>query len=87
MLELLFKYKYYGLHLNRSSQFEYLLQLLDRVKTETSLHVLEAMKRHRFQLNEEQNQLLQKEEYTRVLRLYTEVFDSKPESINNSKRG
>ena len=45
------------------------------------------MKRHRFQLNEEQNQLLQKEEYTRVLRLYTEVFDSKPESINNSKRG
>ena len=87
MLELLFKYKYYGLHLNRSSQFEYLLRLLDRVKTETSLYVLKAMKRHRFQLNEEQNQLLQKEEYGRVLRLYTEVFDSKPESINNSKRG
>jgi hypothetical protein len=45
------------------------------------------MKHHRFQINEEQTQLLQKEEYGRVLRLYTEVFDSDPESINNSKRG
>ena len=75
MLELLFKYKYYGLHLNRTSQFEYLLQLLNRVKTETALYVLNSMKRHRFLLSENQIPLLQKEEYTHVLKLYTEVFD------------
>ena len=31
MLELLFKYKYYGLHLNKTRDLEYLLRLLDRV--------------------------------------------------------
>lgn len=77
MLELLFKYKYYGLHLNRTSQFEYLLQSLNRVKTETALYVLNSMKRHGFLLSENQIPLLQKEEYRHVLKLYTEVFDLK----------
>ena len=49
MLELLFKYKYYGLHLNKTRDFEYLLQLLDRVKKETALYVLNAMKMRTFQ--------------------------------------
>ena len=77
MLELLFKYKYYGLHLNRTNQFEYLLQLLNKVKTETALYVLNSMKRHGFLLSENQIPLLQKEEYRHVLKLYTEVFDLK----------
>ena len=49
MLELLFKYKYYGLHLNKTRDFEYLLRLLDKVKTETALYVLNAMKIRTFQ--------------------------------------
>ena len=49
MLELLFKYKYYGLHLNKTRDFEYLLRLLDKVKTETALYVLNAMKMRTFQ--------------------------------------
>ena len=76
MLELLFKYKYYGLHLNRTSQFEYLLRLLDRVKTETVLYVLKAMKRHNFSLSQEQNLMLQRKEHVKIFQMYTEVFDS-----------
>ena len=75
MLELLFKYKYYGLHLNRTSQFEYLVRLLERVKPETVHYVLNNMKRHGFRLNEKQSLLLQKEEYTHVFKLFTEIFD------------
>ena len=75
MLELLFKYKYYGLHLNRTSQFEYLVRLLERVKPETVHYVLNNMKRHGFRLNEKQSLLLQREEYTHVFKLFTEVFD------------
>ena len=46
MLELLFKYKYYGLHLNRRMDFEYLLRLLSNVKIETVLYVLKTMRKH-----------------------------------------
>ena len=81
MLELLFKYKYYGLHLKRTSQFEYLVRLLDRVKPETALYVLNSMKQHGFQLDEKQTLLLQKEEHTNLFQLYTQVFDSKMESV------
>ena len=76
MLELLFKYKYYGLHLNYTSQFEYLLRLLNRVKTETVLYVLKAMKRHDFCLSQEQKLMLQREEHVKIFQIYTEVFDS-----------
>ena len=80
MLELLFKYKYYALHLNRTRDFEYLLRLLDRVKRETVLYILNAMKRHNFHLTEKQTLLLQREEYTDLFKLFTEVFDSNLES-------
>ena len=80
MLELLFKYKYYALHLNKTRDFEYLLRLLDRVKRETALYVLDTMKRHNFHLSEKQTLLLQREEYTNLFKLFTEVFDSNLES-------
>ena len=75
MLELLFKYKYYGLHLNKTRDFEYLLRLLNGVKMETALHVLNTMKRHSFHLSEKQTLLLQREEHTNLFQLFTEVFD------------
>ena len=76
MLKLLFKYKYYALHLKKTRDFEYLLRLLDRVKSETVLYVLNAMKRHNFHLTPKQTEMLGQEEYAKVLRLYREVFDS-----------
>ena len=76
MLELLFKYKYHALHLNKTRDFEYLLRLLDRVKRETTLYVLNIMKRHNFHLTPKQSGMLGQEEYAKVLRLYREVFDS-----------
>ena len=82
MLELLFKYKYYGSHLNKTRDFEYLLRLLDRVKTETALYVLNTMKRHNFHLTPKQSEILGQEEHTKVLLLYGEVFDSNLESGN-----
>ena len=75
MLGLLFKYKYYGLHLNRLSQFEYLVRLLDRVKPETVHYVLDTMKRHGFRLNEKQTLLLQREGHTNLFQLFTCIFD------------
>jgi len=75
MLELLFKYKYYGLHLNRLSQFEYLVRLLERVKPETVHYVLNNMKRHGFRLNEKQSLLLQREGHTNLFQLLTGIFD------------
>ena len=80
MLELLFKYKYYALHLNKTRDFEYLLRLLDRVKTETTLYILNTMKRHNFHLTPKQTEMIGREEYTKVLRLYRDVFDSNLES-------
>ena len=76
MLELLFKYKYYALQLHKTRDFEYLLRLLDKVKTETALYVLETMKRHNFHLTKKQTLLLQREEHTNLFQLFTEVFDS-----------
>ncbi len=76
MLKLLFKYKYYDLHLKKTRDFEYLLRLLDRVKSETALYVLNAMKRHNFHLTPKQSEIFRKAEYAKVLRLYREVFDS-----------
>ena len=75
MLELLFKYKYYGLHLNKTRDFEYLLRLLDRVKKETVLYVLKIMQNHNFELKAEQGTLLQRNEFRKVFELYLEVFD------------
>ena len=75
MLELLFKYKYYGLHLNRTSQCEYLVRLLERVKPETVHYVLNSMKRHGFRLHEKQTLLLQREEHTNLFQLLTSIFD------------
>ena len=75
MLQLLFKYKYYGLHLNKTRDLEYLLQLLDKVKKETALYVLDTMKRHNFHLTEKQTLLLQREEYMNLFQFFTEVFD------------
>ena len=80
MLELLFKYKYYALQLHKTRDFEYLLRLLDKIKTETALYVLNTMKRHNFHLTTKQTEIFRKEEYAKVLRLYTEVFDSNLES-------
>lgn len=76
MLELLFKYKYYGLHLERTSQFGYLVRMLVRVKPETVQYVLNNMKQHGFRLTDEQSLLLQREEHTNLFKLFTEVFDS-----------
>ncbi len=75
ILELLFKYKYYALQLHKTRDFEYLLRLLDRVKKETVLYVLNSMKRHNFHLSEKQTLLLQREEHTNLFKLFTEVFD------------
>ena len=75
MLQLLFKYKYYALHLNKTRDFEYLLQLLDRVKKETVLYVLKIMWNHNFELKPEQGTLLQRNEFRKVFELYLEVFD------------
>ena len=75
MLELLFKYKYYALHLNKTRDFEYLLRLLDRVKKETVLYVLKIMRNHNFELKPEQGTLLQRNEFRKVFELYLEVFD------------
>lgn len=75
MLELLFKYKYYGLHLNRLCQFEYLVRLLERVKPETIHYVLNVMKQHGFRLNEKQTLLLQREGHTNLFQLLTDIFD------------
>lgn len=74
MLELLFKYKYYGLHLKRNRDFEYLLRLLSRVKTKTALYVLNTMKKHGFQLTIKQNILLREEEFYDALQYYKKVF-------------
>ena len=82
MLELLFKYKYYALHLNKTRDFEYLLRLLDRVKRETTIYILNTMKRHNFHLTAKQTLLLQREEHTNLFKLFTEVFDSNLESGN-----
>ena len=87
MLELLFKYKYYALHLNKTRDFEYLLRLLDRVKRETALYVLNSMKRHNFHLTKKQTLLLQREEYTDLFKLFTEVFDSNLESMKEKDYG
>lgn len=75
MLELLFKYKYYALHLNKTRDFDYLLRLLDRVKKETVLYVLKIMRNHNFELKPEQGTLLQRNEFRKVFELYLEVFD------------
>ena len=75
MLELLFKYKYYGLHLNRMGSFEYLLRMLARVRIETVLYILETMRRHNFELSYEQSVLIRRDEFKRVFRIYKEVFD------------
>lgn len=75
MLELLFKYKYYALHLNKTRDFDYLLRLLDRVKKETVLYVLKIMRNHNFELKPEQDTLLQRNEFRKVFELYLEVFD------------
>lgn len=75
MLKLLFKYKYYALHLNKTRDFEYLLRLLDRVKKETVLYVLKIMRNHNFELKPEQGTLLQRNEFRKVFELYLEVFD------------
>ena len=75
MLELLFKYKYHALHLNKTRDFEYLLRLLDRVKKETVLYVLKIMRNHNFELKPEQGTLLQRNEFRKVFELYLEVFD------------
>ena len=75
MLELLFKYKYHALHLNKTRDFEYLLRLLDRVKKETVLYVLKIMRNHNFELKAEQGTLLQRNEFRKVFELYLEVFD------------
>ena len=82
MLELLFKYKYYGLHLNKTRDCEYRLRLLDRVEKETVLYVLNTMKRHNFHLTPKQSEMIGQEKHIKVLRLYGDVFDSNLESGN-----
>lgn len=74
MLELLFKYKYYSLHLKRARDFEYLLRLLSRVKTQTALYVLNVMKKHRFHPTIKQNIMLKEEEFYDALQVYEKVF-------------
>mgnify|MGYP003343800463 FL=1 len=60
MLELLFKYKYHALHLNRNKDFEYLLIELSMVQEETALYVLNRMKRHNFKMSDEQDKILRR---------------------------
>lgn len=80
MLELLFKYKYHALHLNSRSEFECLLRILMKVKTETILYILKVMKKHNFCLTLKNNTLIRKEEFNKIFHLYKEVFDSYMES-------
>ena len=80
MLELLFKYKYNGLHLSSTRQFEYLVKMLVRVKPETVHYVLKTLKQHGFRLSEKQTPLLQREVHTNLAQLFTNIFDSKTES-------
>ena len=75
ILELLFRYKYYALRLNKTRDFEYLLRLLDRVKKETVLYVLKIMRNHNFELKPEQGTFLQRNEFRKVFELYLEIFD------------
>ena len=75
LLELLFKYKYYALHLGSKREFESLLRILMKVKTETALYVLKVMKKHNFCPTFAQNVLIRKEEYNKIFCLYKEVFD------------
>ena len=75
LLELLFKYKYYALHLWSKREFESLLRILMKVKTETILYVLKVMKKHNFYPTFAQNVLIRKEEYNKIFCLYKEVFD------------
>lgn len=76
MLTLLFKYKYHALHLNSRNEFESLLRILMKVKTETALYILKVMKKHSFCLTAKNNTLIRKEEFNKIFHLYREVFDS-----------
>lgn len=79
MLQLLFKYKYHSLQLHKTRDFEYLLRLLNKVKTEIAFYVLNTMKRHNFHLTPKQTEMIGQAEYAKVLQMYLEVFNSKGE--------
>ena len=74
MLELLFKYKYYGLHLDRKTDFGNLLRMLARVKSETILFVLKTMRKHNFALSSSQDIMIRREDFRRVFAFYKDVF-------------
>ena len=75
MLQLLFKYKYHGLHLDKATDFKYLLRLLSNVKIETVLYVLRTMHKHNFKLTYMQSTMIRKDEFKRVFDIYRKVFD------------
>ncbi len=74
MVQLLFKYKYYSLHLNNKREFKYLFRLLNKVNTETVMYVFKTMEKHNFQANLEQYYILRDINGSRVMRLYHKVF-------------
>ena len=76
MLILLFKYKYHALHLDRKKEFEYLMRMLDKVKSETVTYVLNVMKRHRFYPTLEQQTIITEGGDNRIHRFFTGAFDS-----------
>ena len=74
MLELLFKYKYYGLHLRRYSDFVCLLSMLELIEKDRALGILEIMKKHKFVLSDKQREELYSGKYESVCQLYESVW-------------
>ena len=75
MLILLFKYKYYALHLDKEQEFRDLLELLRKVKKETVFYVLKTMKKHNFVLSIEQFILIKEKRYESVFQILEKVFE------------
>ena len=75
MVQLLFKYKYYSLHLNEMREFKSLLIILSMVKTKTMMEILKIMKCHRFKLTEAHKIEIQKEEFSKIFPYFKAYFN------------
>ena len=75
LLVLLFKYKYYGLHLDNRRNFGSLLRMLAKVKPSTLFFVTKTMKKHNFKLSVWQKDMIKRENYVEIQEIYKSVFD------------
>lgn len=76
LLVLFFKYKYYGLHLEKRGCFGALLRILAKVKPSTLFFVIKSMKKHNFKLAHWQEDMIKRENYVEIKEIYKCVFDS-----------